>query len=490
MSQHEQPPIDDPNLASYECPEYRAQLKAWLLLQDVYAGDLAESPRAKEYLPQEHCEPNAAYKVRLKRTPTDNRLQPAIEGFTGAISTLAFNDPEKFDNDFFENIDRRGNNLGVFLDGLDTGALLRRYDWVMVNKPDPVRPPRNRAEEKVLGTDPYLTVIKSTQVINWKIDGADGAEKVVLATIKEVHSAKDLKYGQESETLFRVVQTGFWQLIRVRKQNAEAGKWIEEIVEEGEYRDRSGAPVMPMIPYTLTSKRWEDPTERPPFLTVARLNVLLTQQFSDHETGKRMKNHAVPVFQVSKQARSGVLNDAGEVSLGNHDALFVGVDGDFKFSEPSGSALEINIQDMESTRQQIRARSLEFLTGEGSEKTATEIRLNILQVQNALARISKRKESAVNEILEILGSYTGQEYGTVSVSADLSVLLFTPEEIAASNAAGVLSLESAVKRLHQLGYNDDPEEELDRLKEEDAERIAALAKQMTPEPGQFDDNED
>lgn len=491
MAEKERPPIDDPSLCSFECEAYRQQSQRWRLMEDVWDGDLAHCAHVAEYLPQEPSEPGAEYKVRLSRTPTENHLMPTIEGFSGAVGKFSLVEGTEIHEPTLDNINLKGDSLKVFLDTADTEAMLNRYCWVMVAKLETGLDPQNRGEEQAMGIRPYLSILKASQVINWNIDTHQGRKTVTQATIKERHPVKNEKsiYGFKAEILYRVIRPGAWWLIRLVRNEATGGKWREVIEDQGEYLYPDGSAAMPLFPYSLTSKDWANGKERPPFWTVARLNILLTQQRSDHEACKRMKNHPVPIFKVDERNKKGVLNDRGEVDLGNHNALFVGTDGGFSFEEPSGSSLTINREDIEETREQIRARSMEFLTGEGSQKTATEIRLNVLQIQAALARMAKRKESGGSDILQAYSKYLGKELGRIEVAADISVLLFNIEDISTAYNNNLLSLESAVQRMSQVGYYSDPESELIKLKAQQAQAAKAMADSLRKAPGDLDDDQ-
>ena len=132
---------------------------------------------------------------------------------------------------------------------------------------------------------------------------------------------------------------------------------------------------------------------------------------------------------------------------------------------------------------------MEFASSDRSgNRTATEIRLDLTQVQTLAESMADLKESSVGQVLKHMGYLMGvkpDDVGRINVAVDMSAFLFTVADIATAYGSGILSLQSAVSRMQQLGYNQDAEAELNRILDEEQERVSRTAKAL--KPGELED---
>jgi hypothetical protein len=486
MNNSNHPPTDDPSLPSYQCPDYNQRLEVWQTMSDAFRGRLNKVNDPERYLPSETNEPREAYPKRLARSPYENHTKKIITGYAGAISGLGFaEDLPKDLADIEDDIDLCGASFRVFCEGIDTSSLRDQYSFVMVDfyRPESII---SRADERKTPPRPFIRAVDARQVINWKAENG----RIARATIKEEH-CRPSGYGEIEEIVYRVIKGDYWRVVRVTELNATGkdGKklWIEEPVTDenskplaGQFLNAKGLPLgyCPLIPYTLTANDW-DGDNLPEFIDLADLNIALYQSISDW---RAIVKSLCPVPWVKADSTARITNQAGNLSLGPHDFLDLGsapqAECGYLQADPAAVAPAYDV--VKDLRSQIKAMSLNDLAGSTHQRTATEIRTAFADTQKRIERYATQKESAINNVLKVVADFMGidEDLPKATVISDISALLTDEKSIALLAGANLLSQESAVKRLEQLGFNSGAAEELLRLKAEEAEQVGELAKKM------------
>lgn len=460
------PPSNDPLLASYQSPEYNRRLVGWGLMADVYEGNLNDIANPEKYLPRESSEPLKAYNNRLVRSPFDNHLAPIIQKFSGALSTLSVKDMNDAVDEVEDNIDLCGNSLMAFFDMADQLALRDGHCFILVDYCS--TPTISR---------PFLRLIDVKQVINWEeVDGL-----IDRLTISEMTS-KRLGYGSTDELTYRVIEGDTWKTIRLVE--GAPGKWREEETGAGQFFSAEGTPLSlcPVIPYSLSSFRWSQ-EHTPLFYSLAKLNIRLYQSQSDCWEIIHKCNCPVPCVAVG--AGSNLLDELGNLSLGANDFLDLGLDGKAFYLQPSGASIDNAVASIDRILEAIKEFDLmaSLKTVKGEKRTATEVRMAFSGTQKYLGRLAQQKESSIESLMEVLGLFMGikpEDMGSILVAADVSALLTDENSITTLYEAGLLSLESAVTRLNQLGFNQDTAEELLLLRQKDGAMTSELVAKLSP----------
>jgi hypothetical protein len=73
-----------------------------------------------------------------------------------------------------------------------------------------------------------------------------------------------------------------------------------------------------------------------------------------------------------------------------------------------------------------------------------------------------------------------QDPGYTAIAIDMSVFLVAIPDIKAAVDGRFLSKQTAVRRMAQLGYTEDADEEWERLQAEESQQMQAIAGAMTP----------
>lgn len=454
------PPTNDPNLPSYWCDEYRALLPKLIVMGDVYNGDLNYLDEPEKYLPKNTNE-GEAYAGRLVRTVFENHTAPIINSYSGTLSLVDYGSGKKLLSEFEQDIDLQGNSLGVFFDAVDIAAMRDGLAYVLVDYYQS-QPVESRADELTVKPRPFLRHIKASQLINWEMSRGH----FTRCTIAEQYETPG-KYGSTTEGVWRVIEGSDWRVVRLVQSDERKDEWVEQVVIDrngkpliGQYLGASGQPVQapPVVIYKITGSG----NQQPYFYDLAKLNIRLYQSQSDYWELLHKCNWPVPCFAVARAA--DIKQPDGSISIGPNDALVLGENGNAFYLQPSGESAAASQKSIAQIQSAINGYGLtsSLLDGGGKAKTATEIRVMFASVQKQIERFSKQKESAVSSVLELIALYAGKSIDIydVKVVADVSALLTDETSIVSLYGAGLLSLEAAVARLHQLGYHPDAAAEL------------------------------
>lgn len=478
MNRTPKPPTDDPTLPSYECPSYRANKASWQLLADCWKGGLNKlGDRATEYLPKNYCEHPSEYQRRLSRSKFDNLLRPTIQGYAGAFSKFEID--SSLPENYWDDIDLRGNSIKTLVDRVVQLSARDKYCFLFPQFWQGNSQPRNKAEEIASGRRPFMGVLEAIQVPNWSLDSSHHFAHISIA---EQHILNQYSYGAEFETLYRVIRRDngriVWELLRlIAPEKSSQGKWSIETVSRGEItRNGQSLSQIPIVPVCLTSLDWSNTEEPMPFLEVAELNVLLYQIQSDR---REVEYKCVPTLGISLGPGSTVIDDQGNITMGSY--LNLGNGGSASIIEASGNGIPHLFQEEENVRASIRKSSLEFVSNTGPERKEVQVKLDLQDIQTNLERMANMLESSLQSAFKLLGEYVGmQDAGSINIAVDMSVFLFNIQDLAAAVAGKFLSRETAIKRMVQIGYADDAEEELELILGAEKAEAQTLASAFNP----------
>jgi hypothetical protein len=485
------PPTNDPSLCSYESPEYKARLEQWQTMGDTFRGRLNKAPSPERYLPREANEPADAYPARLIRSPFENHVRKIVTSYAGAIGGAAWDgEMPAAIKAISDDIDMRGSSLEAFIDRTDVIAFRDKYCFVLVDYA--ATEVENREQEKSYPSQPFWRAIDPRQVINWNED----CGKIERMTIAEMHE-EDMGFGCTEEKVYRIIEGDNWRVVRLIETNQidqnNRKIWREEIIidteedgstkaKQGQYLQANGQPLgcCPIIPYAITTSDWTD-DELPAFIGVADLNIALYQSTSDW---RAIVRSLCPVPWIRADNTAKLTNSKGQLSLGPHDYLDLGQTGTnatgYLQSNPGA------VQPAYDVVQDLRAAIKQFAIGindTGSHQvTATQIRTMFLDIKQDLLRYAKQKESVLDNLMKLTAKYLGHSDAVprAIVTTDISALFTDEKTIALLYKERLLSLESAVNRLNQLGFNEDAAVELLRLSAAPAPGQSTLAGVSAP----------
>lgn len=294
------------------------------------------------------------------------------------------------------------------------------------------------------GRRPYFVRIDRRNILNWRIEYSNGQPSLTQVSIREIRTEPDGRFGSRQATYYRVLVPGGYTVYQI---DMEGGKPSLKIVEQGE----TSLDEIPIRYYSVTSSDWFE--AKPPFVNLAELNVLHFIKRSQLDEVLRKCNLPTPVRKVGRNMDE--LRKMPPLVIGPNSVVDVPLDGDFFFAEPSGTAIAATQSDIERLEEAMNKVSLSFLTGDSTNRTATEVLLNSAQTQASLREMSARKASVIESCFQLWVKYTGES--TVGgVEMDKRILQAPPtyqDVQTILNAIGVqISRETGLKMLVQRGW--------------------------------------
>lgn len=464
-------PTDDPSLPSYRHPLLRELGED---LQRAYDAYHCLRGCKDRYLPQEPKEPDDAYKARLGRSTFSDFYRSSITAFAGVLSKFSLIEPPESLEDASDNIDLEGNSLIAWWQQVDSWMLRDGGVALCVEMPDGL--PGSAAEEVAMGRRPYLLARPRSKVLNWRVSVTDGVETLERCTLLELTEEPDGDFGVKMVPRYRVIGRGEWMLFEIER-NA-SNDLTAVMVDQGQYLGANGQPlpIVPVVWYASDQAGFGQ--GELPLRQVVEHSIEHYQQRSD----LREKTHrlALPV-----PVRIGATPPApGEARrplvIGPNSVIDLEPGGSFSFAEPSCASLGEQRAQIAEVEKLISRQTLGFLYGDpGGNKTATQAGLESAQTESTITRIAQRKSSAMQSLMQIWTLYTGEELEPGAGLSMASSLFERPMEAAdvsqlqqLTGGDKLVSRQSAIEELQRRGkltVTTSPEEELERIREEEPE---------------------
>lgn len=407
---------NDPSTVSHAVEEMRG---SWELVEALLGGTCEMREEGEKYLPRFPKEDAKDYKRRLQASTLLPAYAETIQNNTGRVFaepiTIGDDVPESIAT-LIENIDQQGNNLQVwarkfFHDGLAYGLSFALVDFPRAEGI------RTQADEIRLGVRPYVVTIEPEQVLGWKTVEANGSVQLSQFRYKEAVEEEDPEniFATVCIEQIRVLEPGLWQVYR--KVKGDDGKERWEIYDEG-------TTTLEKIPLVVFyTKRTGFMTATPPLLELAHLNVKHWQSQSDQDNVLHIarvpimvrigavqpydaEGKPVPLeFQVG-----GALNDLPK-------------EGDMKYVEHSGKAIEAGRQSLLDLEDQMRMAGAKLLQKEKqATKTAAQAEEEAAQELSPLQMMAACLEDAIDQILQLMADWTkAKEGGHVEVHGNFDV---------------------------------------------------------------------
>jgi hypothetical protein len=353
---------------------------------------------------------------------------------------------------------------------------------VLVEMPNEQENLGSALEETEEGRRPYLLRIDRSNLINWRTEMHGGREVVVHAVVRTVMELpmEGGRFGTKMEPIYvHLFPGGFIKYKLERGGNGAAHKWQMVKIAEG----ATSLPIVPIVWMGSTQSRMG--SSMLPLIGLANLSLQHFQLRSDLSELLHKLSMPVPV-------RRGAPTDAhgrpAPLMIGPNTAIDLPVEGGFEFAEPSGGSLQQHQQEIIHVEALMDRSSLAFMYGsESGGRTATEAMLQSSQIQAQIATLIENKESAVDMIVRLWSSYTGekvaQETG-IEVSDNLIQRPLEAQEVQSllnlygENAISHQTLLEELQRGHALSQDIDIEEEIARIDEEKAKAQEEAMAQM------------
>jgi hypothetical protein len=448
----------------------------WELSRALLGGTRAMRAAGKKFLPQWPNEEDAAYDARLGTAV----LFPAYKRTVETLAGKPFSKPLTLGDDvppeieaWAEDIDLEGRNLHVFAADLMESALGYGLCGILVDCPKAEGIAANaagvptKADEQRAGVRPYFVHIKPWQILGWVAKREGGNWVLKMLRLMECVEEPDGEFGTKDVEQVRVLRPGAFDVYRKQKDAKGNETWALQ-------PELSGLTSLGYIPFVpMYGKRTGYMMAEPPLKEVAHLNVQHWQSASDQQTILHVAR--VPILAVMGVEDGFDRNGKPipwQLTIGASSAVRLPKDGDLKFVEHTGAAIQAGTDDLKALEERMRQAGAELLVID-QKLTATQVTTENAVGMCALQRIVQTEEDVIDQALQMMADWMGlQESGHVTIFNDFGAATLddaSAQLIVTAQQGGLISKETAInelKRRGKLGADVEAEEEAAKIAEE------------------------
>jgi hypothetical protein len=438
----------------------------------LMGGTAAMRAAGKRYLPKEPAETEDAYNCRRDRTFLFNAFGKTVGDMTGKVfakPVILKDDVPKQLQDYAENIDLTGRHINVFARDVFHDAMQTGICYILTDMPPKVEGPNggpaSQAQEAAAGQRPYLTHITLENLLGYRSETINGAERLTQIRIMECVKVSDGEFNEVTVAQVRVIDAGrnggtaMWRTFRKMKTADGKEEWQQY---------ESGSTTLPDITLAVVyTNRTEFMQAEPPLEKLAEKNIEHWQSASDQKN-------------ILHVARVPILFGAG---FKEGDSFTVGANSMVRVSDPNakleyvehtGAAIDAGDKDLQNIEQQMQAMGLQLLVDAKGPQTATGEVRDDAKENSPLAMMADALADALEASLGFMARYMGlgdDAGGEVQVNKDFGVQSGRTDlqQLAAVRAQGDLSRETLWEEMQRrdfLSDSFDPDVEKDRLANE------------------------
>ena len=413
----------------------------WGLIEHLLGGTYKIRKGHRKFLPQEPRELDESYDNRLQRSvlaPYYVRLERMLAGMLTRKPVRLDDVSDQIREQLFD-VDLQGNDLQTWL--YNTSRICIRYGHVGVLVDAPKSGDNGR---------PYWISYSPRDILGWRVELADGQQKLTQLRLSEKIVVPDGLYGEKQVEQVRVLTPGAFEIF----QKDQKGDF--RVVDEG-------TTSLSDIPFSVAySNRVGVLESFPPLADIAELNLQHYQVQSD--LGNQLHISAVPML-----ALFGFPASAEEVSAGPGEALSLPEGASASYIEPGGNSYDAQFRRLDQIVSQINDLGLAAVMGAKlSAETAESKRIDRSQGDSTMMVLAQQMQDMIDNCLRFHADYLQEsQAGSSLVNRDFMGARLEPQEIQALlqlYTAGTVTQETLLLQLEAgevLGDNFDIEAELE-----------------------------
>lgn len=427
-----------------------------MLAAALMGGTRAMRAAGEAYLPKWPNEEPESYKTRLATSV----LFPAFKRTVATLTGKPFSKPVTIGDDvpeqiqeWLEDVDLEGRNLDAFASDLMQCALSQGLCGILVDYPVKPENVKTKADEQAINLRPYFVHIKPEQFVGWIAARVNGKWVILQLRIMECVEEPDGDFATKEVKQIRVLQPGSWATYRQNKQKPDDWMLHEKGVTSMSY--------VPFIP--VYGERTGFMAGKSPLIEVAHMNVEHWQSASDQRT-------ILHVARVPILAISGIEDDKFQLTLGASSAIKLPLNGEMKYVEHTGKAIEAGQTDLDKLEERMRQAGAELLVIKPGTVTATQVNSENAVGMCALQRIAAGLEDALDQGLQMMAEWAKlPEGGHVKLYDDYGITPIAQNEmtgILAAVQSGLISKATGINELKRRGILSaevTPEDEADAI---------------------------
>ena len=413
----------------------------WGLIEHLLGGTYKIRKGHRKFLPQEPRELDEAYDNRLRRSvlaPYYVRLERMLAGMLTRKPVRLDDVSDQIREQLFD-VDLQGNDLQTWL--YNTSRICIRYGHVGVLVDAPKSGDNGR---------PYWISYTPRDILGWRTEMADGAQKLTQLRLFEKVLVPDGLYGEKQVEQVRVLTPGAFEIF----QKDQKGDF--RVIDEG-------TTSLSEIPFSVAySNRVGVLESFPPLADIAELNLQHYQVQSD--LGNQLHISAVPML-----ALFGFPAAAEEISAGPGEALSLPEGSSTQYIEPAGNSYDAQFRRLDQIVSQINDLGLAAVMGAKlSAETAESKRIDRSQGDSTMMVVAQQMQDMIDNCLRFHADYLQEsQAGSSLVNRDFMGARLEPQEIQALlqlYTAGTVTQETLLLQLEAgevLGDDFDVEAELE-----------------------------
>ena len=444
-----------------------AMLEAAQKGRALMGGTTAMRAVSETYLPKFPKESVEAYRARLASSWLFNGYRKTVKDMTGRVFSkpVEIAEGDAGLKDWLANVDMQGRDLSTFARQVFEDAMAGAgISYIMVDAPRR-EGTVTQAQAQTENLRPFMVSLRVEDVLGWRAETVRNA--TILTQIRIMESVSEPDPKDEFATVM-VAQVRVMDLTlagvqtRIFRKTAKAEVWalhegpilnaaLTEITVVPFYANRSGFfTAEPMLDdlADINIAHWQSQSDQRNILHYARVPILFGAGMSEQEAITVSANTAV------------MASDPG---------------AKLEWVEHTGKAIEAGRQDLKDLEFQMETFGLQLLTARSNAQSATGEALDANKETSQLAMTADALKDCLEQALHWMTVYGGAEDSpTVTVNKDFGVSMMTAQDITALMSAvtgGNLSRETFISELARRGAirsEITPEEELDRIEEDDA----------------------
>ena len=428
----------------------------WLLIEQLMKGTRGIRQGHRKFLPQFPRESDESYDNRLQKSvlsPFTKRLELMLAGML-TRKPVRLDDVSDVIREQLFDVDLQGNDLQQWL--FSTARVALRYGHVGVLVDAPAAGQNGR---------PYWVSYSPREILGWRVENAEGEQKLTMLRLAETVTVPDGKYGEKDVERVRVLTPGAYEI------HEKDDKGDYNIVDEG-------TTSLNQIPFAVAyANRTGVLESMPPLDDIAELNLQHYQVSSD--LSNILSVSAIPLLAIY-----GFPQSAEEISAGASEALALPESARSEYIEPSGNSFDAQFKQLEQIENKINGLGLAAVLGAKLVgETAEAKRIDRSQGDSTMMVVAQQMQDMIDNCLRFHAEYMQESNaGSSLVNRDFMGTRLEPLEIQALlqlYTAGTITQETLLLQLEAgevLGDDFDVENELE------ATQNGGLIEMNTPEP--------
>lgn len=449
-------------ITSAKGPAYKRQELEWQMINALLGGTGAMRDWRQTYLPALDNETTTRYNKRLAKAVLAPFFKRAVafsagKAFFRPIIVQSVEKGKVSDKmqAVINDANRKSDSLNkfaasAFKDGLSKGL---GYIYVEADSYDPQQV-RTEAEFKAANVRPYMLYLPAEDVLDIDVDDNGN---IIYAKILERYTRFNTALKTTEETTRLRLVTPQWIGVYEQEQvastalNKKTGLFNYHIAKEPMV---NALGKVPLVPFYAGEKKTEFEAVSP-FIDLAYTNVQYYQDESTHEM-------AISVAEFPILVGKGKGTD---IEIGPHKIVIVPADGDLRYVEHSGAALEAGRKNLEELRVKaaycgLKALASDSSSGGGRTKTASEAEMDYIDTNSDLKVAADAFADALNMALWYVQRYLGeiqdgeQSKYMAKMNGMFAVTASDVQEIVALmnlESSGKMRIESLYKELKRRG---------------------------------------